>query len=418
MEDNIITQLAINGGQKTKTTPFGTGKRFGQEEKDQLMEVIDNDMLFYCLGNKVYEFQDDFAKMHNMKHCVACSSGTSAVHIALGTLELKPGSEVITSSITDMGSLTGILYQNLIPIFADIEADTYNMDPKSVEERITEKTGAILVVHHTGLVANMDAFLAIGEKYNIPIVEDVAQAPLGEYKGKLAGTMSAISIFSLNHFKHITCGSGGMILTNDDKKRKLASLFSDKCYDRETGVRNPYFLAPNYQMTELQGAVALVQLKKLPWIIQQRRKLGDKLNEYLKTVDGIMPQSIPEGTKHTYFFFIFRVDTEKLSVSSAEFSAALKAEGIPNVANMLTGGMPVYAYDIFKNRSAFPNSLHPFVNREFGTNVSYDNVNCPVAEKAFTQTINLKMNEFFTEQDIEEMGQAIEKVAGYYLEKQ
>ena len=131
-----------------------------------------------------------------------------------------------------------------------------------------------------------------------------------------------------------------------------------------------------------------------------------------------MPQSIPEGTKHTYFFFIFRVDTEKLSVSSAEFSAALKAEGIPNVANMLTGGMPVYAYDIFKNRSAFPNSLHPFVNREFGTNVSYDNVNCPVAEKAFTQTINLKMNEFFTEQDIEEMGQAIEKVAGYYLEKQ
>ncbi|MCD4770636.1 MAG: DegT/DnrJ/EryC1/StrS family aminotransferase, partial [Bacteroidales bacterium] len=118
-----MTHLAINGGPKTKTEPFGTGKRFGQEEKDQLMEVIDNDMLFYCFGNKVYEFQDVFAKMHNMKHCVACSSGTAAVHIALGTLQLKPGSEVITSSITDMGSLTGILYQNLIPVFADIEAD-------------------------------------------------------------------------------------------------------------------------------------------------------------------------------------------------------------------------------------------------------------------------------------------------------
>lgn len=97
-----MTQLAINGGQKTKTTPFGTGKRFGQEEKDQLMEVIDNDILFYCMGNKVFEFQDAFAKMHNMKHCVACSSGTAAVNIALGTLQLKPGSEVIISSITDL----------------------------------------------------------------------------------------------------------------------------------------------------------------------------------------------------------------------------------------------------------------------------------------------------------------------------
>lgn len=410
-----MTHLAINGGPKTKTEPFGTGKRFGQEEKDQLMEVIDNDMLFYCFGNKVYEFQDVFAKMHDMKHCVACSSGTAAVHIALGTLQLKPGSEVITSSITDMGSLTGILYQNLIPVFADIEADTYNMDPKSVEECITEKTGAILIVHHTGLIVDMDAFLALGKKYNIPLVEDVAQAYLGEYKGKLAGTMTPISTFSLNHFKHITCGSGGMILTNDEGKRKFASLFSDKCYDRETGEKNPFFLAPNYQMTELQGAVALAQLKKLPWIIQQRRKLGDKLTEHLKTVDGIIPQLIPEGTKHTYFFFIFRVDTEKLAVTSAEFSAALKAEGIPNTANMITGGMPEYAYKIFKNRSAFPNSKHPFVNSDFGTNISYDNVNCPVAEKAYTQTINLEMNEFFTEQDIEEMGMAIEKVAGYYM---
>ncbi|MEA3476665.1 MAG: DegT/DnrJ/EryC1/StrS family aminotransferase [Bacteroidota bacterium] len=412
-----MTQLAINGGQKTKTTPFGTGKRFGQEEKDQLMEVIDSDMLFYYLGNKVYEFQDAFAEMHNMKHCVACSSGTAAVHIALGTLQLKPGSEVITSSITDMGSITGILYQNLIPVFADIEADTFNMDPKSVEERISKKTGAILVVHHSGLVADMDAFLALGKKYDIPVVEDVAQAYLGEYKGKLAGTMTPISTFSLNHFKHITCGSGGMVLTNDDNKRKLASLFSDKCYDRETGIKNPYFLAPNYQMTELQGAVSLAQVKKLPWIIQQRRKLGDKLTEHLKTIDGIIPQTIPEGTKHTYFLFVFRVDTEKMAVTLDEFSAALEAEGIPNYPRVITGGMPEYAYEIFKNRSAFPNSKHPFVNSEFGTNVSYDNVNCPVAEKAFTQSVNLDMNEFFTEQDIEDMGQAIEKVAGYYMEK-
>lgn len=412
-----MKKLAIHGGSKVKNTPFGSGKRFGQEEKDQLMQVIDDDMLFYFLGKKVFEFQDTFAKMHNMKHCVACSSGTSAVHIAIGTLQLKPGSEVITSPITDMGSLTGILYQNLIPVFADIDPLTYNMDPKSVEECITEKTGAILVVHHSGLVADMDAFLALGNKYNIPIVEDVAQAYLGEYKGRLAGTMGVINAFSLNHFKHITCGSGGMVLTNDDNSRKLASLFLDKAYDREAGLRNPGFLAPNYQLTELQGAVALAQLKKLPWIVEQRRKLGDRLTEHLKNIHGIIPQLIPDGCKHTYFFFLFRVDTELLNVSSKEFASALDAEGIPAKANLITGGMPEYAYDIFKNRSAFPDSQHPFVNSEFGTDISYKDVHCPNAEKAFEQAIVLPINEFYTEKDIDEMAEAVEKVANYYTQK-
>jgi len=412
-----MEKLAIDGGPKVKTTPFGSGRRFGKEEKEQLMQVIDDDMLFYFFGKKVFAFQDAFAKMHNMKHCIACSSGTSSVHIALGTLQLEPGSEIITSAITDMGSLTGVLYQNLIPVFADIDPQTYNMDPGSVEKCITKRTGAILVVHHSGLVADMDAFLALGKKYNIPVIEDVAQAYLGDYKGRLTGTMGVINAFSLNHFKHITCGSGGMVLTNDDEKRKLATLFLDKCFDREAGKRNPYFLAPNYQMSELQGAVALAQLKKLPWIIEQRRKLGDRLTEHLQNIPGITPQLIPEGYKHTYFLFLFRVNTEKLNISSSEYAAALEAEGIPAKANQITGGMPEYAYDIFQNRSAFPNSRHPFVNTDFGTNISYQDIHCPNAEKSFEQVINMQINEFYTQQDINEMGQAVEKVAGYYYKK-
>ena len=412
-----MNELAINGGKKVKTGPFGSGKRFGEEEKKQLMQVIDDDMLFYFLGKKVFEFQDAFALMHNCKHCVACSSGTAAVHIALGTLQLKPGTEVITSSITDMGSLTGILYQNLIPVFADIDPLTYNMEPKSVEENITERTGAILVVHHGGLTADMDAFLAIGKKYNLPIVEDVAQAYLAEHKGRLAGTMGVINAFSLNHFKHITCGSGGMVLTDDDKLRKLAALFLDKAYDREEGLRNPAFLAPNYQMTELQGAVALAQLKKLPQIVERRRFLGNRLTEHLKNIAGVTPQNIPEGCKHSYFFFLFRVHTEELNIGSIEFAAALEAEGITAKAKLITGGMPEYAYDIFQNRSAFPNSSHPFVNSEFATNISYKKVYCPHAEKAFEQVINLPINEFYTEQDIDEMAEAVNKVAKYYKKK-
>jgi dTDP-4-amino-4,6-dideoxygalactose transaminase len=316
-----------------------------------------------------------------------------------------------------MGSLTGILYQNLIPIFADINPETFNMDPRSVEERISDKTGAILVVHHSGLVADMDKFLALGKTYNIPIVEDVAQAYLGDYKNHLAGTMGVINAFSLNHFKHISCGSGGMVLTDDDHKRRMASLYLDKCYDREGGKRNPFFLAPNYQMTELQGAVALAQLKKLPWIIEQRRKLGDRLTTKLKNIPGIKPQFIPDQCRHTYFLFLFQVERQKLHITSREFSAALEAEGIPNQSNMITGGMPEYAYDVFINRSAFPNSKHPFVNSDFGTNVSYNSVSCPHAEEAFERVINLNISEFYTEQDIDDMAEAIEKVANYYYSK-
>jgi dTDP-4-amino-4,6-dideoxygalactose transaminase len=310
-----------------------------------------------------------------------------------------------------------MLYQNLIPVFADIDPQTYNMDPYSVEQCITDKTGAILVVHHSGLVADMDKFLALGRKYKIPVIEDVAQAYLGDYKGQLAGTMGIINAFSLNHFKHINCGSGGMVLTNDGQKRRLATLFLDKCYDREGHKRNPYFLAPNYQMTELQGAVALAQLKKLPWIIEQRRKLGDRLTAHLQNISGITPQLIPDGCRHTYFLFLFRVEKEILNTTTKEFSKALQAEGIPNESNLLTGGMPEYSYNIFKNRSAFPESQHPFVNKTFETNVSYQDVHCPHAEIAFEQVINLQINEFFTEKDIDEMAQAVEKVAGYYSAK-
>ncbi len=412
-----MQELAILGGPKVKTTPFGKGKRFGQEEKNQLMEAIDSDMLFYFFGKKVFAFQKAFAELYGMKHCIACSSGTAAVHIAIGTLQLPPGREVITSAITDMGSLTGILYQNLIPVFADIDPLTFNMDPASVEACITPRTGAILAVHHSGLVADMDSLLSIGKRHRIPVVEDVAQAYLGDYHGRLAGTMGTISSFSLNHFKHITCGSGGMVLTNDDEKRRVAALFLDKCYDREAGIRNPFFLAPNYQMTELQGAVALAQLGKLPWIIERRRSLGDRLTGMLGTIPGITPQFIPPGCRHTYFLFLFRMDTEKMGVDAKTFSAALEAEGIPNKAHLITGGMPEYQYDIFRNRSAFPGSQHPFRNRDFGTDSVYHEGLCPNAEKAFLDVITLNINEFFTDQDIKEMGQAVEKVALYYCGK-
>jgi perosamine synthetase len=406
----VKDQLALHGGPRAKRSPFATAKRHGEREKQLLNEVIDSDTLFFFLGTKVLEFQREFARMYGRRHCIACSSGTAAVHIAVGALELSPGAEVITSAITDMGTLTGMLYQGLIPVFADVDPETLNLDPQSVRERITERTGAIVVVHHSGLAADIAALRAIGTERGIPVVEDCAQAYGVEYEGRLGGTFTEISTFSLNHFKHISCGSGGMILTDDDRLRYVASLFVDKCYQREEKIRNPFFLAPNYQMTELQGAVALAQLERVDEIVNRRNHLGSRLSAMVSRMPGITPQTIRAGSKHSYFLYLFRLDLEVLGCTSREFSQALAAEGIPNEAHMITGGRPVYLYDIFQKRSAFPGSEYPFSL----TGRVYRRGDCPVAEDAFERWITMNLSERWSETDIDEIAAGIGKVAEYF----
>jgi perosamine synthetase len=406
--------LAIDGGPRTKTTPFGKGRRFGEEEKREILAVLDSDVAFYVFGTKVKAMEAKMKALYGMRYAFGCSSGTAAVHIALGALAIEPGREVITSAITDMGSLTGVLYQLLVPRFADIDPETYNMDPVNVEKLIGRKTGAILVVHHAGLPADIEAFVEMGRRHGIPVIEDCAQAHATMWKGRLVGTFADVSTFSYNHFKHITTGSGGAVLTGRDDIEERIRLFIDKCYFRDGRKRNPYFLAPNYQMTELQGAVANAQLDKVRSIVERRAALGRRLIAGLSEIPGIVPQKVPEGAVHSFFLFVVRVDPAVIGRPVAEFCRALEAEGIPCEPNKVTGGMPVYMYDIFQNRSAFPNSRLPFVSKDLRSNVSYPKGLCPRAEDAFVHTFNLSLNEFYTEQDVDEMVRGVAKVAAHY----
>src|ERR1044071_8077478 len=380
---NAAETLALHGGPKAKRTPFPSRKRHGELEKRYLAEVIDSDVLFFFIGSKVFEFQKQFPALYGRKHCIACSSGTAAVHIAVATLQLPPGSEIITSAITDMGSLSGMLYQGLVPVFADVDPNTLNMDPASVRHCVTDRTRAILVVHHGGLAADMDSFLELGRELNLPIVKDCAQAFGTRYKERPAETIGLISAFSLNHFKHITCGSGGMVITDDDRLRYLASLFLDKCYQREEKIRNPFFLAPNYQMTELQGAVALAQLERVEDITSRRNHLGTRLNELLAEIPGVCLQRVPTACRHSYFLYLFNLDLEQLGCAAREFAAALAAEGVPNEAHLITGGRPVYLFALFQNRSAFTGCTLPFGARTYPPGL------CPVAEDAFHRWITM-----------------------------
>jgi perosamine synthetase len=409
-----MEKLAIFGGSKVKTSPFGTGKRMGEAEKRYVLEALEKDTLFYVFGNQVREMEAKLRSMYGKKHCNGCSSGTAAVHIALGALQLPPGTEVITSSITDMGTVTGILYQCLVPRFADVDPETYNMDPESVESRVNDRTGAIVIVHHAGLPAELDALMAIAGRHHLAVVEDCAQAWYTHYRGRLCGTFGDLATFSLNHFKLITSGSGGMVLTDRDDLEALVKLFVDKCYFRDGRKRNPYFLAPNYQMTELQGAVARAQLDKIAGIVDRRRRLGMRLVRGLESIPGIAPQKVPEHTEHSFFLLVVRLDPQVIHTPLAEFCAALEAEGIPCEPGKITGGMPIYRYDIFQNRSAFPGSQFPFVSTDWKQDVSYPPGLCPRAEEAFQQTFNLNITEFYTESDIDEMVEAVAKVAEHY----
>jgi perosamine synthetase len=410
---DITERLAIHGGTPALKTPIAKRKRHGEAEKRLLEEVIDSDTLFYFTGKKVRQLEERFAGLYGKKHCVACSSGTAALHMAISCLELDPGREVITSAITDMGTVTGVLYQGLIPVFADVEPDTLNLDPASVRSVVTARTGAILAVHHSGLAADLNPLLKIGAEFGIPVIEDCAQAYGCEYEGELTGRRGAIGCFSLNHFKHISAGSGGMVVTDDDHLRYVASLFLDKCYQREEGIRNPFFLAPNYQMTEMQGAVALAQLDRLEEFVEKRCRLAERLSSQLDPIEGVSLQRIRPGSKHSYFLYLFQLDLKQFPCTSGEFVQALVSEGV-KATNGITGGRPVYWYDIFQHRSAFPGSLYPFQSRDTGVDRRYPHGLCPVAEQAFDRWITVEVLENYNEQNIDEIAFAIAKAAYHF----
>lgn len=404
-----MEKLALYGGPKTKTTPFGSGKRYGQEELDQLREALEQNTLFYAHGKKTTRFLNKFKKMYGSPCAVAASSGTAAIHTALAALDVGPGDEVITSAVTDMGSVIGILFQNAVPVFADIDPHTYNMTPESIEESITPQTKVIEVVHLAGNPADMNAVLDVSQKHGIPVVEDCAQSYLSLYRGKLAGTFGEFGCFSLNDFKHISAGDAGMLLTKDEHLAWKAQMFTDKGYDRTKQAHNPPFLAANYRMNELEAAVAIAQLDRLPWIVSRRREYGNRLTEGISGLPGIVPHKITPGGESSFWFYMLRVDEKKLGASRDLFADAVGAEGIPCSKGYIA--RPLYLSELFQKKTIYPNFNWPEDFPQYAHSVTYPQGLCPVAENVLKTAVTFRLNEFFTEQDIEDMIRAIRKAA-------
>jgi len=416
----MAVELAINGGPKTRTKGFPSvgdksGRLIGEEEKRLVMEVLESGSLNRNGGTKVVAFEKRFAEWYGVKHAVASSSGTSAIHVAVAALDLEPGDEVITSTISDMGTCIGILMQNLIPMFADVDRRTGCITAETIEKVLSPRTRAILPVHLFGQPCDMDPIMALAARHDFRVIEDCAQAHGSSYKGRFAGTIGHMGAFSFQQSKQITTGDGGMTITNDDALADRGRLFADKAWPRTSGSRGHAFLGMNYRMTELQGAVGLGQMTKLDAILERRRRTARLLTERLQQVRGICPPYHYPGVVHSWWIYSFTIDEPHFGIAPQEFVKALQAEGIPFGAGYIPN--PLFGYPAIKDRKTYGTSQIPWTLPHARPGIAYSDDDVPETWWFLTHTINMSWNEGITEGDAEDIAAGIAKVAAWYEAK-
>jgi dTDP-4-amino-4,6-dideoxygalactose transaminase len=383
--------------------PAPHSARWGAEELARLTRMVEQPSLFYWKGVQTTALIEEFQRHYPLKYCFPCSSGTASLHIAVSALKLRPGDEVIVSPITDMGSVIGILFQQGVPVFADLDPRTYNMDPADVRRRITSKTRAIMAVHLAGNPCDLTAFSALAREHKIALIEDCAQSWGARHRGTPVGLVGDFGCYSFNDFKHIACGDGGIVATNSEQYGPTLTKWGDKSYDRVTGARSPEELAPNYRMCEPQSAVAAAQLTKLADIVARRNHAGTFLTSLLAGAPGVITPQVNSGDTHSYWFYMARLELARFKATRAEIAAALQAEGVT-----VGGGYiptPVYRYPVFQNHNFFGGA---WPIRDFGlTKMDYRSVSCPIAEAIIDDCLTFRLNEAMSDAYLEKVARAV-----------
>jgi len=409
-----VSVLAVNGGAPIRTAPYpsvgsAAGRTVGDEELANLEQVIRSGMLNRSGGAFVPGIEEKFAKHLGMKHCIASTSGTAAIHVAVGAINPTPGDEIITGPITDMGTVIPILSQNAIPVFGDLRRDNIGLDAEDVERRITERTTAIIPVHLCGNATDMDPLLKLAEKHDLYVIEDCSQAYGTLYKGKHVGTMGHMSTFSLQQSKHITTGDGGMTVTNDDSLAEKAVLFANKGWPNYgSGDRDYVMFGMNYRMTELQAAVLDAQIDKVGWVTERRNEIGDRICAAVSKLDGIQVPGVSEGGRHTYWFLALLVDQEALGISTNALAGALSKEGAPCGAHYI--GQPIFMYDLLREKRIYGDSDFPFSLQPEGQQVHYEKGETPETERILDDMLQVSINEKMSDADTDDIIACFEKV--------
>jgi dTDP-4-amino-4,6-dideoxygalactose transaminase len=355
----------------------------GVEEKNAVAKVLDSGII--AQGPKVRELEEKFANLCGSKHAIAVNSGTAALHSSLNAAGIQTGDEVITTPFTFISTANTILMQNATPIFADIESDTFNIDVGKIKEKVTSKTKAIITVDLYGNLCNYDEINNIAKENGIVVIEDSCQSVNAEFNGKKAGTFGNIGTFSFYATKNITCGEGGMFVTDNNEYAENARLFRQ--HGRSKMTDYDYIrLGYNYRMTDIQAAILLEQLKKLDEITKKRIDNAKYLSENLEGTDGIEVPNVKENSRHVFHQYTIKVNNFK--ISREKFQEELGKKGISTA---------IY----------YPRPLH--LCQHF-KKLGYKEGDFPVAEEISKQVLSLPVHPSVTKEDMDLIIKSIKEV--------
>ncbi|MBR6381140.1 MAG: DegT/DnrJ/EryC1/StrS family aminotransferase [Lachnospiraceae bacterium] len=414
-----MSKCAILGGTPVRKEAIPWTSTMGPEETAAVVEVMNSGCFSAFLANsgekflggpKVREIEEAFCKRFGSKHAISVNSATTGLHTAVAACGVGPGDEVLVSPYTMVASASAILMNCGVPIFVDIDPDTYTMDPTQIERWITPRTKAILTVNIFGLPSDLPKIMEIAKKHGLYVIEDNAQAPGATVNGREAGTIADIGVFSLNYHKVIHSGEGGILLTDNDelaRKCQLIRNHGEVALD-EQGDMDTVALGSNIRMSELHAAIGIEQLKKLDGFLASRRALADQITENFKKRPGFTPVTVPEGFTHSYYMYPVKFDRNVWGMSRETFAGAMKAEGFP----LGTGYVkPIYLMNLYKHKRVFNETTYPFAFIEHPTQ-EYRKGLCPVVERMHDEELLTAdiCRIPYTPKDIDDFFTAIDKI--------
>lgn len=408
-----------------------TGRRLGEEELTLLRQVIESGTLNCTRGVMVQRLEQEFAQRYGAAssaqngqadepaqprlYCTAVTSGTAAIHTAIAALNPEPGDEIITTSITDMGAITPILYQSALPVFADVDPASFNVTAETIRRVLSPRTKAIIVTHLFGAPCDMNPILELAAQWNLPVIEDAAQAPFALYHGRHVGTLGTIGCFSLQQGKHMTCGEGGLVITADAALARRITLFHDKAWGYGDAQPDHYFLALNYRMTELQGAVALAQLDKVEVVVQCRQRTAARLTERIKELPGITPQQLAPDSKAVYWKYVVRVEESLAGAEVRQLAAFLRDHyGIASAPRYVQ--KPAFECQVLREQNTFGQSHFPYTgqHRHGAPAVEYHATAYPGTMDALAHMLVLPWNENYTDAHVDYIATALQHAVTHF----